>query len=82
MNSVMKDHASITFDVIQEGTTFIAKWDAPMSTGGITTQAESLPDLIQAVTESVECHFDENDMPKEVKLHFVHDPALALREAA
>ncbi len=31
---------SITFDVSQDGTGFVAKWNAPLSMGGITTQAD------------------------------------------
>jgi|HubBroStandDraft_1064217.scaffolds.fasta_scaffold682370_1 predicted RNase H-like HicB family nuclease len=73
---------SITFEVFQEDAGFVAKWDAPMNMGGITTQADSLPELFKAITEAVQCHFDEEEMPKEAKLHFVNDPALDLREAA
>jgi hypothetical protein len=73
---------SITFEVVQDGTGFMAKWDAPMSMGGITTQADSLQELIPAIIEAVQCHFDEEDAPKKVQLHFVNDPALDLREAA
>ena len=73
---------SITFKVFQDGPHFVAKWDAPMSMGGITTQAKSLPELFKAITEAVQCHFDEEEMPQTANLHFVNDPALDLREAA
>jgi hypothetical protein len=73
---------SITFDVSQDGTGFVAKWNAPMSMGGITTQADSLQELIPAIIEAVQCHFDDEEAPKQVQLHFVNDPALDLREAA
>ena len=73
---------SITFKVFQDGTRFVASWDAPMSMGGITTQADSLPELVKAITEAVQCHFDEEEMPEKASLHFVSDPAFDLREAA
>ena len=72
---------SIVFEVLQDGTHFVAKWDAPMSMGGITTQADSLPELFKAITEAVQCHFDEEEMPKKATLHFVNDPALDLEAA-
>jgi len=50
--------------------------------GGITTQADSLQELIPAIIEAVQCHFDEDDASSKVQLHFVDDPALDLREAA
>ena len=73
---------SITFDVSQDGTGFVAKWNAPLSMGGITTQADSLQELIPSIIEAVQCHFDEEEAPQKVLLHFVGDPALNLREAA
>ena len=73
---------SITFDVTQDGTGFVAKWNAPLSMGGITTQADSLQELIPSIIEAVQCHFDDEEAPNKVQLHFVSDPALDLREAA
>jgi predicted RNase H-like HicB family nuclease len=55
---------SITFEVFQEDAGFVAKWDAPMNMGGITTQADSLPELFKAITEAVQCHFDEEGFAK------------------
>jgi len=73
---------SITFEVSQDGTGFVAKWNAPLGMGGITTPAYSLQELIPAIIEAVHCHFDEDEAPSKVQLHFVDDPALDLREAA
>jgi hypothetical protein len=55
---------SITFDVSQDGTGFVAKWNAPLSMGGITTQADSLQELIPSIIEAVQCHFDEDEIPQ------------------
>ncbi len=73
---------SITFDVSQDGNGFVAKWNAPLNMGGITTQAESLQELIPSIIEAVQCHFDDDEAPQQVQLHFINDPALDLREAA
>jgi hypothetical protein len=73
---------SITFEVFQEESHLVAKWDAPMGMGGITTQAKTLQELAKSVVEAVLCHFDEEELPDKVQLHFVNDPALDLREAA
>jgi hypothetical protein len=73
---------TITFQVAEEDGWLTAKWDAPMGRGGITTQAQSLPELFRSIAEAVQCHFDDDELPGEVRLHFANDPALNLREAA
>ncbi|RYF82282.1 MAG: 2-oxoisovalerate dehydrogenase [Chitinophagaceae bacterium] len=44
----------------------------------IFTEAESLNELKENIKEAVECHFDEAQMPKLVRLHIVKDELLAL----
>jgi hypothetical protein len=39
-------------------------------------------ELLPAIREAIECHFDESDRPKKFVLHFVSDPAFELCEAA
>ena len=56
---------------------FVASWDDPAG-GGITTQARSLPELYDAIQESVRAHFAERSAPREVTLHFKNDPILQL----
>ena len=67
----------ITIERDEETGVFIASWDDPRG-GGITTQAESLEDLITALEEAVQCHFEEcqTPYPREVSLHFETDPVL------
>ena len=45
---------------------------------GISTEAESLPELRTMVREAVDCYFDESiEAPAVIRLHFVHDEVLA-----
>ncbi len=56
---------------------FVASWDDPAG-GGITTQAKNLPELYNAIQESVRSHFGDRPGPREVTLHFKNDPILQL----
>jgi hypothetical protein len=60
---------------------YIASWDAPDGSGGITTQGQDMADLQTNVLEAVRCHFDEPERPRTVQLHFVSDPVLDLAVA-
>ncbi len=68
----------IEFKVFQDGEHLVAKWDAPLGFGGITTQAKDLNELLAAVREAIQCHFDDDEMPEKVKFHFESDPILAV----
>jgi predicted RNase H-like HicB family nuclease len=62
----------------EETDVFVASWDDPRG-GGITTQAESLDELLIALKEAVRCHFEEcKTAPHKVSLHFETDPVLQL----
>ena len=54
-----------------------ASWDAPMKTGGITTQGKDLADLEKNLREAVECHFGGEKLPQRIRLRFVNDAILA-----
>jgi hypothetical protein len=43
----------------------------------IFTEADTLDALRQQVRDAVNCHFDEGNAPKVIRLHFVRDEALA-----
>jgi hypothetical protein len=43
----------------------------------IITQAESVAELRERVRDAVRCHFDENEAPKMIRLHFVRDEVIA-----
>ena len=42
----------------------------------IFTQAESIDELRTMVQDAVRIHFDEDDRPKMIRLHVVHDEVL------
>ena len=45
----------------------------------IFTQADTMEKLRQNVRDAVKCHFDdENECPKVIRLHSVHDEVIAL----
>jgi hypothetical protein len=43
----------------------------------IFTEAETLDELRTNVRDAVRCHFDADQGPKLIRLHFVHDEVLA-----
>jgi hypothetical protein len=43
----------------------------------IFTEADSLDELRANVRSAVECHFDEGQVPKMIRLHIVRDEILA-----
>jgi hypothetical protein len=42
----------------------------------IVTEADTLDQLHLNIREAVRCHFDEADMPKMIRLHFVRDEVI------
>ncbi len=44
----------------------------------IFTDAETMEDLKVNVKEAVQCHFDDNEMPKMVQLHVVKDEVMSI----
>jgi predicted RNase H-like HicB family nuclease len=71
--------ADVEFKIEQDedSNVFVASWDDPAG-GGITTQADTLPKLYDAIQEAVRCHFAGRSAPSEVALHFENDPVLHL----
>ena len=43
----------------------------------IFTQADTLEELRSMVRDAVQCHFDEAERPKLIRLHIVHDEVIA-----
>jgi len=68
----------LTFEVTydEESGRLTASWDAPGGSGGITTQGEDLRDLQEQIVDAVATHFDEHEIPRRIRLHFVTDPIL------
>lgn len=44
----------------------------------IYTQADSLEELKEMIKDAVECHFDEEDKPKIIRLHIVKQEVITL----
>ncbi|MEX2706744.1 MAG: 2-oxoisovalerate dehydrogenase [Candidatus Freyrarchaeum guaymaensis] len=44
----------------------------------IYTEAESLEELREAVRDAVRCHFEEEQMPKIIRLHLVKDEVITV----
>ncbi len=44
----------------------------------IFTQAETMESLKQMVLDAVNCHFNSEDKPKTIRLHFVKDEVVAV----
>jgi predicted RNase H-like HicB family nuclease len=44
----------------------------------IFTQGDTLSELKNNIRDAVLCHFDDADMPKVIRLHFVKDEIMAL----
>lgn len=42
----------------------------------IHTQAETLDELRAAVRDAVQCHFDENERPRLIRLHLVKEEVI------
>ena len=68
----------ITFTVERDDESgwFVASWDAPNQTGGITTQGKDLTELEKNLREAVECHFAGEQLPQRLRLHFLNDAVL------
>ena len=44
----------------------------------IFTQADDVADLERNVREAVRCHFDEDERPRLVRLHFTREEVIAV----
>lgn len=44
----------------------------------ILTEADTMDDLRKNIKEAVECHFDEHERPRLIRLHIVKDELLTL----
>jgi hypothetical protein len=44
----------------------------------IFTDADTMESLKDNIREAVHCHFDDNEMPKMIRLHFVKDEVMSI----
>ena len=43
----------------------------------IFTQADTLPALREAVREAVQCHYEDGEAPRMIRLHFTREEVIA-----
>lgn len=43
----------------------------------VFTEADTLPELRKMIQDAVHCHFDEENMPKVIRLHIVQEEVMA-----
>ena len=43
----------------------------------ISTEADTVAELHEQVRDAVRCHFDQAQMPKIIRLHFVRDESIS-----
>ncbi|MDQ3021573.1 MAG: 2-oxoisovalerate dehydrogenase [Bacteroidota bacterium] len=51
-------------------------WTARALGHSIFTEAESGDELKENIKEAINCHFEENNIPKIIRLHYVKDEFL------
>jgi len=51
-------------------------WEAKALGHSIYTEAETLDELKEAVRDAVRCHFEEENLPRMIRLHVVRDEIL------
>ena len=44
----------------------------------IHTEGDTLTDLKEMVRDAVQCHFEESERPRLIRLHFVQDEVIAV----
>ena len=68
---------TIRVSACEETGTLVASWVDPSGSGGLTTQAGKLGELERNIRDAIAVHFDPEDLPHPVRLHFSVDPVLA-----
>jgi len=76
------EEITITIRTCEESGTLVASWDDPRGLGGLSTQADKLSDLEGNIREAIAVHFEPEEMPRQVRLHFLNDRCSLLSEAA
>ena len=53
------------------------RFEAQAVSVSIFTEADTLEELREMVKDAVNCHFDESERPKLIRLHFVREEVIA-----
>ncbi len=52
-------------------------YEARALSDSIFTEAENLEELKKNIKEAVACHFEEGEMPKIIRLHYIKEEVIA-----
>jgi len=44
----------------------------------IHTEADNMSELKNSIRDAVKCHFDENEIPRIIRLHFVKEEVITI----
>jgi len=53
-------------------------YEAKALESAIHTEADNFDELKEAIRDAVKCHFDEKDLPRIIRLHFVKEEVITL----
>ncbi len=53
-------------------------WEAKALGHSIYSEADTLEELKEAVRDTIRCHFEEEDLPRMIRLHVVRDEILTV----
>ena len=73
---------TLAIKTCEETGTLIASWTDPNGLGGLTTQAHHMRELEANILAAIEVHFDPEEQPKRIFLHFEQDHSLPPHETA
>lgn len=52
-------------------------FEARALSASIYTEADTLDKLKELIRDAVSCHFDKNERPKLIRLHYAHEEIIA-----
>ncbi len=53
-------------------------YEARALEASIHTEADNMSELKNSIRDAVKCHFDENEMPRIIRLHFVKEEVITI----
>ncbi len=53
-------------------------YEARALEASIHTEADNMSELKNSIRDAVKCHFDENEIPRIIRLHFVKEEVITI----
>ncbi len=53
-------------------------YEARALEASIHTEADTMSELKNSIRDAVKCHFDENEIPRIIRLHFVKEEVITI----